>query len=71
MSEIEQRISQLNEQVAAIYETRQHDDLESSGCGTLAGIQQTVLWLLDSEMWMHPLRTVVGLKPKEANDDPR
>jgi hypothetical protein len=51
--------------VRALYDQGKHKELSSFGQGSLTGIQQTLLWLLEPGEWMEPLSTVPGLERGE------
>lgn len=59
---MEERTKEKLEEIRAIYDQVEDEKFASFGCGILAGINQTLLWLLESDDWAEPISTIPSYK---------
>lgn len=57
---MEERIRQKLEEIKTLYDEGQDEKFTAFGSGILAGVNQTLLWLLEPADWAEPLSTIPG-----------
>ena len=68
---IDERAAELKRDIDAIRGSDALDDCTQWSQGIAAGIQQTVAWLLEPDLWSHPLDTISGFSRKiESAESP-